>query len=288
MRLFHLCQAHWGSGKPTGVPRFSRHFKQAFPQVLDITPADIGRCALGSSDVVVADNHLTLLIPRGIHTIGVHHGCAQTHYDRDHSWRSGWSKSLCNQQKEMFNRPGRKWVAPSGWVADQFAQIARPHPYDPVIVPHWVEPIRGMRAQNPRPVIIGDWRGPNKGAPVIEHLRRACPQWEFRQLDFPADNDAARRRAYLDGDVYLCLSYSEGAPYSVADAEAADLPIVTTPVGNWMEFKNVYLIDREERKSIAQRIEQALACKPVPGFYREWTFEKWKAAWTTVITRWSK
>lgn len=289
MRLIHLCNQHWGAGSATGVPRFSRYFKMAFPEAIDATPRDLLTVRPRPGDVVVADNHLSLLSPPGVKTIVVHHGCAQTHFDRDPSWRGQGSRVLCHQQKEMFNRPHRVFVAPSRWVAGEFARIAPPS-YRPVIIPHWVPVIVRPSRPPPEPperaVVIGDWRNTNKGADVIEAVRRALPRYEFRQLDFPPADDAAREAAYQAADAYLCLSMSEGAPYSVADAEAASLPIITTEVGNHCEFHNVFPIKRrDDPDEIGLALDLALSDRRVslPGMYDGWTLERWRATWNEVI-----
>ena len=311
MRLFHLLASH-DPQSPTGVPRFSGYFKRAFPEVFNITPGTVAAVEFRDDDVIVTDNGLALLCPDNCRVIIVHHGAAHTHYDRDESWRNATTRALVHDQRAMFNKPNVRFVAPSRWVADRFREIA-PAGYAPTIIPHWVpvierpgfmlEPggpkpvdrkaaeciaaIMGTRATNPKPVVIGDWRNPNKGSEVIAAIRAACPEYQFRQLAFAADDQAEREEFYRQADCYLCLSLSEGAPYSVADAEAAGLPIVTTPVGNVHEFTEAAVITERERNEqpgvVGRLIARALAVPRGPSFYSTYSLADWRAKWREVI-----
>jgi hypothetical protein len=284
-RLIHLCSCHWGAGHATGVPRFSRYFKRAFPDVEEATPESFRHMRGLKGAVVVADNHLVLQAPESLRAIAVHHGCAQTHYDRDPRWQSEWSRHLCSGQRRMFNRRRTEFVAPSAWVAEEFARFAGKG-YRPHIIPHWVEPITCSWDVNDRPVVIGDWRDYNKGAECIGAMRDAMPELEFRQLDFPAADDEARHRFYGCADAYLCLSLSEGGPYSVLDAEAARLPIVTTRVGNVEEFANVQVIEnRESVDEIRAALERVLGAEYElkETMFTDWTFDVWRDRWREVL-----
>lgn len=292
MTLFHLLAEHWGEGKRTGVPRFSRDFQRAFPHVENVTPADIGRLreewALGQvGDIVVTDNHLAMLVPDHVTCVVVHHGCAPYHYSVDPGWRNPTTLEMATQQRRVLARPNTLFVAPSQWVWDRFAEIATPF-YRASILPHWVEKIEGFGC-GVGTVVIGDWRNENKGAGVIGAIRAACPEYEFRQLDFDPRDDAARRSAYLCANAYLCLSLSEGAPYSVADAEAASLPIITTPCGNVKDFPGVTVITEHERNTqplvVGRMIASALATPRPPSFYDTFTFGWWRGCWRAVLSR---
>lgn len=309
VRLFHLLASH-DPASPTGVPRFSGYFRRAFPDTLNVTPGTVGAIEWKHGDVVVTDNGLSLLVPDAVRTIVVHHGCAATHYDRDYSWRNETTEKMVQAQNEMFCHPNRTFVAPSAWVAAQFRKIA-PKGYEPRIVPHHVPVIerRNFRL-NPggptkademkakivgsilgvpagKPQIIGDFRNLNKGSGLIDKYREAMPQYEFRQLDFPGGDDAKREAFYRSADVYLCVSLSEGAPYAVADAEAASLPIVSTVCGNVAEFppEDFYAImDRADVDAVANAIRAAVQNgRRAASFYRDYTFEVWQRAWREII-----
>ena len=293
MRLFHLLQSH-DTSKPTGVPRFSGYFKQAFPDVVNITPASLSGVDWQRGDICVADNHYSLMVPERVPCIVVHHGCAEYHYKVDESWRNSMTNQLVTGQRLMLHKANRLYVAPSKWVYDRFAEFA-PSWYakNAVVVPHYVPLIHGNEKakSNVRPRVIGDWRNPNKGSEVWREIQRACAdEFEFCPLQgFDGDDcNTQREDDYRRANVYICLSLSEGAPYSVADAEAASLPIVSTHCGNVHEFEPVVITqhEREEQpEAIAELIRYALEKgRQKDSFYKDFTFTAWQQAWQVVIS----
>jgi hypothetical protein len=267
------------------VPRFSQYFREAFPGVFNITPGVSGAVSWREDDVCVTDNHLSIHVPSRVQTIVVHHGCAPYHYEVDESWRSPGTEQIATAQRLMFHKPNRIFVAPSLWIANIFKRYA-PASYVPLVLPHWVPLIKSKERtlEGRLPVVVGDWRNANKGKDLIDSIRRSAPEIEFRQLDF--DGADAREKFYRNADAYLCLSLSEGAPYSVADAEAASLPIVTTEVGNVYEFEDCWRIEnRESVENVVGMVRGALEDwnKRGPSYFEKHNFEAWKAAWQVVI-----
>lgn len=287
MRIHHLANAHWPA-HATGVPRFSRDLKAAFPYIRNIGPRSIDGFPWREDDVVVADNHLALLVPEQVRVVVVHHGCAKIHYEREPGWRSGHSASMVDAQRRMLNRPNTTFVAPSRWVGERFREISQYEGwrYEPVLIPHWVEPIKPSRREpRERPVVTGHWGDHNKGRDAIGAITEALPEFEFRPLKFAPHDNLAKAKSYQDADVYLCLSLSEGAPYAVADAEAARLPIVSTEVGWVDDFPDIQVIaNRDDPAEIRTSIRKALALpRDRVRFYDSWTYAKWLLAWREVI-----
>lgn len=284
-RLLHLLVSH--DVARTGVPRFSQYFQKAFPRVVNITLADLPAMRWAQDDVVITDNHMSVCVPGRVQTVVVHHGCAPYHYEVDSTWRNSATEAMATAQRLMFHVSNRIFVAPSKWVGETFRRYA-PSDYDPLVLPHWVPIISGKYPDKflnyGKPVVIGDWRNFNKGAEVVPRLRLEMPEVEFVQLDF---SDRKLGDAYyLAADAYLCLSLSEGAPYSVADAEAAGLPIASTGVGNVYEFEDSWLIeDREKTSFVCDAVRGALGGAKTrgPSFFEKHNFESWKAAWSVVI-----
>lgn len=268
------------TGGWSGVPRFDAMLRKVYPGLVSVTK--LGE--LRPDDVVITDNHLSLDVPEGIRTVVVHHGCAETHYERDPYWRTTATHDMVARQQNMFRLAGRAWIAPSAWVACEFMRIHHGI-MGASVIPHWVDRIDRLARQNSKPVIIGDWRGWNKGEALAKHLSRLCPQWDFRPLKFR--HDAGRREQYGTADLYLCLSLSEGGSYSMCDAEAASLPIVTTNVGNYQEFDDAEVIDwrdRQKTEVVIKAIEKKLReGRKKPSFYNEYTYKTWSSAWREVV-----
>lgn len=277
----------------TGVSRFDSMLRRVFPELISITPQCIPK--LTPEDVVITDNHLALLVPGEVPTVVVHHGCAQTHWDRDPTWRNESTAQLCKDQQAMFWARNRTYVAPSAWVRGEFARhYGLPADYATVVI-NWVprleryEPPRinspwKVQAINGRPpVVIGDWRDANKGAGIWEQVAKRVPGALFCPLKFTTDEE--RAAFYRDADLYLCLSLSEGGSYSMCDAEAAYLPIVSTSVGNVLEFPMMPLFNRNP-EHVASEVRSGLMMgRRAPSFYDTYTFDHWAAAWRGVVEK---
>jgi glycosyltransferase involved in cell wall biosynthesis len=268
----------------TGVARFDKELRRVFPDLQSVTKLP----EMMPDATVICDNHLSMDVLEEIKTVVCHHGVAAVHFERDPKWRTAESRRSVLLQTGMFSMPNRTYVAPSQWVAGEFAEIIAQQKVmaTQFIIPHWVETIDQL-PKSGKPIIIGDWRDNNKGANVWRKLVKRCPQWEFKPLAFR--NDADKRKQYGEASLYLCLSLSEGGSYSMCDAEAASLPIVTTDVGNYLEFDDCEVIqwqDRDNLDIVIEAIENKLkAGRGKPSFYRDYTFDVWKAVWNSVISQ---
>jgi hypothetical protein len=230
------------------------------------------------------------MVPERVKTIVVHHGNAVYHYEVDESWRNSMTQQIATGQRLMFHKRNRLYVAPSKWIQDRFRDFA-PSWYDSlsVVLPHWVPQIHGgeKALRNVRPRVIGDWRNPNKGSEVWRVIQRACQsEFEFCQLHgFDGDDiNTEREDIYRRANIYLCLSLSEGAPFSVADAEAAGLRIVTTKVGNCYEFDPWIVDDRNDTDEVVAALQHAAGHeRNKESFYKEFTMSVWRDMWAAVI-----
>lgn len=277
---------HYFGGGSSGVARFDAELRKVFPEMVSVTNLP----DLNPGDIVITDNHLSLKVSEENKTLVVMHGCAGRHYARDLGWRNPQNLRLVRAQTRMFRFANRRFIAPSEWIEEQHEM----HPirkwtkgewvYD--IIPHWVSSIPQLPKFG-KQIIIGDWRDNNKGANVWRKLAAANPQWEFRPLSFKTEADKLQQ--YGEASLYLCLSLSEGGSYSMCDAEAAELPIVSTDVGNYREFADCEVIswrDRDNLQIVTDAIERkSKAGRRKPSFYQGYTFEKWAELWRTVVSQ---
>jgi len=289
MRIWSYVAARYEDGAWSGVPRFDHDLREIFPDMKSVTalPKDLDPAV----DLVITDNHMSLDVPDDVKTIVVHHGCALTHWERDLGWRSQATGEYVRKQEEMFRRKNRVFVAPSEWVMREFYRHYKlPDDYATVI-PHYVRPFGpapANRSGRSRPVVIGDWRTQNKGSHLVKRIEEAMPDFEFRPLKCTPET---REKFYLDADIYLCLSLSEGAPYAVADAEACGLKIVSTNVGNCFEFGGAgafwmnweQISDLDVVKLYLSRARKA--DREPNNFFRKYTFLDWKAKWRNLVSR---
>jgi glycosyltransferase involved in cell wall biosynthesis len=285
--LVSLVPRRFEDGAWSGVPRFDCELRRIFPEILSLNTSWKSRLYLAKlarrepETIVITGNETSLLVPDGLRTIVVHHGCAQTHFDRDPRWRTGRNRKICLAQERMYQKKNRFFVAPSRWTAERFSYHygVKQAP----VIPSWVEPVEKGPCLG-RPVILGDWRTWNKGqGEVIDLLRKELPHYEFLQLDCSYET---RKQVYRQAHCYLCLSLSEGASYAMADAEAAWLPIVTTDVGSYQEYGDSVIIPWQKRGDVEQvneALRKALDMERLENFFTDWTFEKWKTAWWQLV-----
>lgn len=286
MTKYSLVGRRSEEGGWTGVSRFDLMLRRVFPEIKSITPAEIPM-TFKTGDLVITDNHLVLTIPDEIEAIVVHHGCAATHYERDPLWRNHATARMVADQMLMTRERKARTIfwAPSAWVADEFSRHNPDWMREVVVCPNWVEPMDLSRWADSileQKIIIGDWRDANKGSHIWKRIASKAPAgWKFEPLEFR--DQATKEKQYGLASVYLCLSLSEGGAYSVSDAEAAGLPIVTTDVGNYREFSDSIVIPWQERENpgvVLPAIEKALTIGRRPNnWYTGVTFSHWAQIW---------
>lgn len=285
--LISFVKARFEDGAWSGVPRFDWELRKVFPDMVSLNAHFLSSlrlwylCCRYPKLVVITTSELSLRVPSWIKTIVVLHGCAQTHFDRDIYWRGRLPKQFCDAQRKMYQQPNRWYVAPSKWVATEFSR----HYGVPLatVIPHWVAPIiKEAVPVHEKPIILGDWRDFNKGKTVIQQLEEACPEWRFVTLSCTYDT---RTCCYEEATVYLCLSLSEGGSYSVSDAEAAGLPIVTTDVGNYLEYtcEVISWETRHDLKTLKAAIDRAIHSQKTRQFFDTWTFDNWLNTWKGYV-----
>ena len=286
--LVSLVPRRFEDGAWSGVPRFDWELRRIFPGLISLNTRFPSRLRLRllaarhPEAIVITGSETSLLVPSSLRTIVMHHGCAQTHYDRDPEWRDRRARGWCRDQREMYRRPNRWYVAAARWTAAQFA--AHYGVPEPPVIPHWVEPIQRPRDPNrTRKVVLGDFRTFNKGRDALTPIAARVPEFEFRALSCTYET---RMDAYSAVDAYLCLSLSEGGSYALSDAEAASLPIVTTDVGNYVEYQQARVIrwqDRNDPEIVTAALRQALREPRGESFFERWTFDRWAAAWRALV-----
>jgi hypothetical protein len=289
-KIISLVPTRFEDGGWSGVPRFDWELRRAFPEIVSLRSRGgfkwmwrRFREMRGRDVVVITGNENSLDVPEHVRCIVMHHGCALTHFERDPLWRSVTSRRWCRAQRKMYTLGNRWFVAAARWTAQEFSRhlgVAQAR-----VIPNWVELIRRDPAtRNSRPVILGDWRTFNKGSEVVKLLQTRLPHLDFRLLATDYHNRAS---VYGKADGYLCLSLSEGGAFSVSDAEATALPLVTTDVGNYLEYDQAQVVPWQERDNLERvvgAIETALRQPRGPSFFESWTIDRWRQAWRELIT----
>lgn len=287
-RLISLVPRRFEDGDFSGVPRFDFELRRAFPELESVsTKLGVGAwlrwLAWREPDaIVITGNETSVLVPKKLRTIVMHHGCAQTHLDRDPDPHAAKPlRMMSRAQREMYTLPNRWFVAIARWTAAEFSRhygvpLAR-------TLPSWVEEIPRRAPGSGRKVVLGDFRSFNKGKLAVEQLSPLVKHLELRPLKCTYET---RKDAYAVADAYLCLSLSEGGSFAVSDAEAARLPLVTTDVGNYLEYSSSYVLpwqQRDDAAVVARELERALSSQRGPCFFDAWTFEQWRSAWRSLV-----
>ncbi len=286
-RIISLVPQRFEDGGFSGVPRFDWELRRALPELNSVntkfkTRAWLRWLAFREPDaIVITGNETSLMVPDALRTIVLHHGCAQTHFDRDEAWRGPMETGFCHAQRDMYKKPNRWFLSAARWTAEQFS-AHHGVPLAPVL-PSWVETLPRLRTNHARPVVLGDFRTFNKGRAVVERLSAARPNLEFRDLRCTYEQ---RKNVYGIADAFLSLSLSEGGSFSVSDAEATRLPLVMTDVGNYFEYTGSHVIPwqkRDDVTAVTAALDSVLSAPRAPSFFEEYTFEKWRSAWRSQI-----
>ncbi|MEO8905969.1 MAG: hypothetical protein ABI488_25745 [Polyangiaceae bacterium] len=286
-RVISLVPQRFEDGGFSGVPRFDWELRRALPALNSVntkfrTRAWLRWLSLSEPDaIVITGNETSLMVPETLRTIVLHHGCAQTHFDRDPAWRGTMETGFCRAQRDMYKKPNRWFLSAAQWTAAQFSQH-HGVPLAPVL-PSWVETLPRLQTNHARPVVLGDFRTFNKGSAVVEKLSVARPNLEFRDLRCTYEK---RKDVYGVADAFLSLSLSEGGSFSVSDAEATGLPLVMTDVGNYLEYTGSHVIPwqkRDDVEVVSAALDSVLASPRDLSFFEEYTFEKWRQAWRTQV-----
>lgn len=280
--IYSLVEKRIEDGGWSGIPRLDFQLRRIIPGLKSVAGYPP---RLSEGDIVIAPNHLSLRVPQGIRTIIMLQGTAATHYERDPEWRTRETMEMVIAQGQMFGLPNRTFMAPGAWVVGEFKRNCGLNgSFNPPVIVNWADPIPQLPKPG-KPKILGNWKDPNKGSLVWRKLQARRPDWEFVPLGFR--DLEQKRRMYGEASLYLCLSLSEGGPYSVADAEAAELPIVTTDVGNYLEFDDCMVIPWQERDNVElviAAIEQKLRIgRRKPSYFKNYTFDCWKRYWEKLI-----
>jgi glycosyltransferase involved in cell wall biosynthesis len=286
--LISLVPQRFEDGGWAGVPRFDWELRRVLPGLVSFNTRWPSLLRLRwiarrhPEAIVITGSETSVLVPDALRTIVVHHGSAQTHFDRDPQWRDRQARRWCRDQRDMYRHPNRWYVAAARWTSEQFTAHYGVPPAP--VIPHWVERFdRPVRPARDRRVVLGDFRTFNKGRDALPALTARLPEFQFRNL---ACTYATRHQAYADADGYLCLSLSEGGSYALSDAEATALPIVMTDVGNCFEYDQARVIrwqDRDDAAAVAAALRDALRGPRGPSFFESWTLERWGAAWRRQV-----
>ncbi|REJ69537.1 MAG: glycosyltransferase family 1 protein [Planctomycetota bacterium] len=263
--LYHYCPFTYATWGPVnGLARFDHELRRALPEIVTLTRRnDVVNLSPDDNDkVVITGNGYCLDVPDAIKCICVHHDIAV--YERDRVFvalqQIGQKRgatpilpdrlpSRSDRNMQIKDRPNTIFVAPSTFALEAFRSCYGIGEH--FLIPHAVD-LPAQEHCRSR-VVLGDWRGMNKGLHFIPALAEKG-NYEFRFLRCGAHD---KSQAYAEASIYLTISATEGGNYAALDALASGLRVVATDVGvfygdldasdygaciSWQERSNVRLI----------------------------------------------
>jgi glycosyltransferase involved in cell wall biosynthesis len=248
-QVVHYCCDTFETGAVGGVARYDYQIKLAFPnrrffkgpQHKVHMLAFLEQCG---EVVVITDNHLACDIPNKYRCLLVHHGVAQIHAEREPEWNGYWKELCCNGQMRMLDMRDpftTDIISISQFCTDGFTRIYG-EKYTkfnriPVLHPSELDENRYKKKWNRSPIVLGNWGCINKGKKILPILKNKITNFNFQQLDVRIDNrgienfNKRKQKIYLDADIFLQISNSEGNSYATLDALICGLVVVASNVG---------------------------------------------------------
>ena len=294
-----------------GVPRYDTQLKLIFPnRVFFMGPQQKQELLVflktAKNPIIITDNHLSCDIPNEYPVLLVHHGCAAITAERTPEWDPYWKKLCCTGQNIMLkyrNTDKTTIISISQSCYDDFFRIYGSDyiKFHNIKLLHSSELNQNLFKTNfttddKIPIILGNWNHPKKGGNIILKLTNAMEKkFIFQQLQvMPNTNETLisfnkrKQEIYLQSDIFLQLSVSEGNSYATLDALLCGLVVVASNVGlfykdvpedcfvklDWQRNNDVeYIIEKIEyawqnREKISQNARK--------WYLENCNFEDWK------------
>lgn len=246
--IISYCNNTWPS--TGGVARYDTQLSMIFPDRFFFKGPEGKESFLHfvhtcENPIVITDNHLACDVPTDIPTILVHHGCAMTTAERNPDWDPYWKDLCCTGQGRMltYRHPGNTIIISiSKACTDDFTRFF-PNDYPKfrrhdLLHPSEFDETKYKTTFNTTPRVLGNWNHMKKGGDLLPAIKHMLPGFEFNQLDVQPvsgetlqDFNIRKQQIYIDSDIFLQLSNSEGFSYASQDGAICGLVNVCTNVG---------------------------------------------------------
>jgi hypothetical protein len=260
-QIIHYCCGSYEIGDYGGVAAYDFQLRDCFPnrrffkgpQHKDKLLSYLESC--NKPPIVFTDNHLACDIPNKFFVFIVHHGCARHTAQANPDWDKIW-KELCtagqDQMLTVRDPENTHIISISEDVTRHFinyygekytkfkrSKILHCSAFD--------ESLKKSHNTTDKPsslktIVLGNFGG--KKGDISKLIRSTLSQkFAFRQLNVKGnkfkDNvtfTSAKQDEYMNADMFLQISNSEGNSYATLDAASCGLAIVATPVGLFYEM----------------------------------------------------
>lgn len=322
--IIHYCCGSYDIGDFGGVARYDYHILLSFPHRIFIKGPKQKDYLLKllpslNNPIVITDNHLSCDIPNDYRVLLVHHGSALTHAEREPQWSKYWKELCCNGQKNMLDYRDPKQteiVSISQFCTDEFTRFF-PESYEKfnkTLILHTTE-LDCTRYKttfnDEKPIIFGNFSGFLKGENIYKKLKLLLSSSDKHKYTIEKLNckynpkihnsykqyNTEKQNFYLDRDIFIQLSLSEGNSYSTLDAFACGNVIIATNVG--LTYKDVpedcYVkLDYTKMNNIEYLLEKidyawdnryTLSKKARQYFLDTCTFDKWDNKMFNIVNK---
>ena len=254
-QIIHYCCGSYDIGDFGGVARYDYHIKKVFqtrkffrgPQEKDKMLDYLKFC---DNPLIITDNHLSCDIPNDYYVYIVHHGVAKRTATMNPEWDPYWKNLCVNGQDKMlkYRNPDKTtFISISKFVKDEFLKFYGDeyNNFNNVTVLHTSELDESkFKIYNNLPddvknlQVLGNFGSYCKGN--IDKLinSKLSDEYDFNQLDIKMQSyrsinkyNMDKQQKYIDSDMFLQLSNTEGFSYATLDAMLCGLVIIGTPVG---------------------------------------------------------
>jgi FkbM family methyltransferase len=232
-----------------GVARYDTQLKIIFPKRIFFTgPQEKNQMLeflkLCKNPIIITDNHLSCDIPNEYPVLLVHHGCAVITAQRTPDWDPYWKNLCCDGQNKMLNyrNPSNTWIISisESCISDFMSNYGNNYTKfnnKKILHSSEFEELFVKKSFNNIPIVLGNWDHVKKGGNIVNNLKNNN-FFEFKQLNiYPNHNEnlesfnKRKQEIYLNSDIFLQLSVSEGNSYATLDALLCGLVVVASNVG---------------------------------------------------------
>lgn len=261
--IIHYCCGSYDIGDFGGVARYDYHILLAFPHRIFIKGPQqknylLKMLSVLDDPIVITDNHLSCDIPNKYKVLLVHHGSALTHAEREPQWSKYWKELCCTGQKNMLKYRDSKQteiISISKFCTDEFTRFFPKlyKKFNKTLILHTTE-LNYKRYKtsfnNKKPILFGNFSGFLKGEHVFKKLKSLLNSnnynYTIEKLNCKynprihksyKEYNIEKQNFYLDRDIFIQLSLSEGNSYATLDAFACGNVIIATNVG--LTYKDV-------------------------------------------------
>ena len=261
--------------------------------------------------MVITDNHLACDIPNDYDVLLVHHGCARRTDEVFQNWDPTWRNLCVNGQNKMlkYRNPEKTHIISISkdvydcftlYYGDEYKRFENTKILHTSELNESKYHDYATYKEHDKLQILGNWGG--KKGDIAKLQDKLGHKYMFNQLKVHPSNfrniqmyNDVKQIMYLQNDIFLQLSGSEGNSYATLDAILCGMVIVATPVGVFggdvpedcfvkIDIDRIYdaeYIEQKMQYAWKNRIE--LSDKIRTWYMSNCRFEDWKTQMYSLI-----